>query len=152
MVPLRLGLHGHSRSVVGHACLACIRKPPFPQFSCQMNSLILKLKFVDKAAKWLLPLPITTDSGYESIYKLSYESSYESSYEYELQIELRIELQTDLWTDRVANVKNQPPNFKQLIPCAWRAHWCLNNRTLKLHFQAYIASELHRNCFTWLTG
>ena len=33
---------------------------------------------------------------------------------------------------RVANVKNQPPNFKQLIPCAWRAHWCLNNRTLKL--------------------
>ena len=33
----------------------------------------------------------------------------------------------------VANVKNQPPNFKQLIPCAWRTHWCLNNRTLKLH-------------------
>ena len=53
---------------------------------------------------------------------------------------------------RVANVKNQPPNFKQLIPCAWRAHWCLNNRTLKLHSQAYIASELHRNCFTWLRG
>ena len=53
---------------------------------------------------------------------------------------------------RVANVKNQPPNFKQLTPCAWRAHWCLNNRTLKLHSQAYIARELHRNCFTWLRG
>jgi len=52
--------------------------------------------------------------------------------------------------DRVANVKNQPLNFQQLTPCAWRAHWCLNNRTLKLHFQAYIASELHQNCFTWL--
>ena len=54
--------------------------------------------------------------------------------------------------DRVANVKNQPPNFKQLVPCAWRAHWCLNNRTLKLHSQAYIASELHWNCFMWLRG
>ena len=28
----------------------------------------------------------------------------------------------------------------------------LNNRTLKLHSQAYIGSELHRNCFTWLRG
>ena len=53
---------------------------------------------------------------------------------------------------RVDNVKNQPPNFKQLTPCAWRAHWCLNNRTLKLYSQAYIASELGRNCFTWLRG
>ena len=64
-----------------HACIACIRKPPFPQFSCQVNLLILKLKFVDKAAKWLLPLPITTDSGYDSIYEPTYEPSYESSYE-----------------------------------------------------------------------
>ena len=56
--------------------------------------------------------------------------------------------------DRVANVKNQPPDFKQLIPCTWRAHWCLNNRTLKLHPEAYklTASELHLNCFTWLRG
>ena len=53
---------------------------------------------------------------------------------------------------RVANVKNQPPNFEQLIPCAWRAHRCLNNRTLKLLLQAYIARELHRNCFMWLRG
>ena len=45
---------------------------------------------------------------------------------------------------KVANVKNQLLNFKQLIPCAWRAHWCLNNRTLKLHSRAYIASELHQ--------
>ena len=53
---------------------------------------------------------------------------------------------------RVANVKNQPPNFQQLIPCTWRAHWCLNNRTLKLHPEAYTASELYRNRFTWLWG
>ena len=46
---------------------------------------------------------------------------------------------------RVANVKNQPPDFEQLIPCAWRAHRCLNNRTLKLLLQAYLARELHRN-------
>jgi len=57
---------------------------------------------------------------------------------------------TDL--DRVANEKNQPPNSKQLTPCAWRAHWWLNNRTQKLYSQVYIASELRRNCFMWLRG
>ena len=71
-------------------CIACIRKPPFPQFSCQVNSLVLKLKFVDKAAKWLLPLPITTDSGYDSIYELSYESSYELSYESSYESNLKV--------------------------------------------------------------
>ena len=53
---------------------------------------------------------------------------------------------------RVANVKYRPPNFKQLTPCARRASWCLNNRTLKLHPEAYIPSELHQNWFTWLRG
>ena len=32
---------------------------------------------------------------------------------------------------RVANVKNQPPNFKQLTPCTRRAHWCLKQSHTK---------------------
>ena len=42
---------------------------------------------------------------------------------------------------RVTNMKSQPPDFEQLIRHTRRANRCLNDCTLKLLVQAYIACE-----------